>query len=619
MVISTAYADRCNYLEVKAFVKYEHGSIEHIMETSKPSVTVNVEIFDPQTGTMVTQSLTFDGDIPSINDIHHDSQDGIVLPLEKLGTGLLDTAYQAVCKAQEVYYAESAKKKLTDPEQRVYYREVETMAGRMKVAVTGDYGASLNSHERIVVPEVIERMVQFVDDSSYTRTTDCLNKALRRKHGDLFAVKTVQELLARLGKKVDTCIEAMTCSILDTNGFDSETLLPKDIDALSSDITTGNKEHPSVDDKYIGIRMEMYNAGKCDDFVLSKEELAAHLDHTESKRLVIGVGLDDICENGQKKERDKKGKNGVGTPKSVNNSTPNQGASDLSASYPEYCESEKAADLEEAAKESDQADAEQEKASTGKGQKKAKSKKSKKEKKRKTPRVWNTIGVVLIGNKIYRFRARGKKNAIKQILAFLLNGGFLKNADLVFFTDGAQDIKDAIATYFGFRPYYIVLDWLHVKKKTSEYISMAFGGKIAEKAAIKEELYRYLWLGKVDSAINYLKSIDESRRKDPSYFEKLIGYLERKKPYIPCYELRRWLGLKNSSQFVEKTNDLIVASRQKNNGMSWSWNGSGALANLKTLVLNGELGRFLREHRLAFEPVDPHRSREEQDSLGMAA
>ena len=47
---------------------------------------------------------------------------------------------------------------------------------------------------------------------------------------------------------------------------------------------------------------------------------------------------------------------------------------------------------------------------------------------------------------------------------------------------------------------------------------------------------------------------------------------------MPCYALRKELGLRNSSNLGEKSNDIIVADRQKHNGMSWSNNGSVAFA-----------------------------------------
>jgi len=46
------------------------------------------------------------------------------------------------------------------------------------------------------------------------------------------------------------------------------------------------------------------------------------------------------------------------------------------------------------------------------------------------------------------------------------------------------------------------------------------------------------------------------------------------------------LGLRNSSNRGEKVNDLVVSERQKHNGMSWSPEGSVALAAAITLARN---------------------------------
>ncbi|MBR0283197.1 MAG: hypothetical protein IJQ81_16670, partial [Oscillibacter sp.] len=51
--------------------------------------------------------------------------------------------------------------------------------------------------------------------------------------------------------------------------------------------------------------------------------------------------------------------------------------------------------------------------------------------------------------------------------------------------------------------------------------------------------------------------------------------------------------LRNSSNRVEKENDLVVAQRQKHNGMSWSTTGSGALAQVAALSINGEPHNWL--------------------------
>ncbi|HWS83552.1 MAG TPA: hypothetical protein VN207_04770, partial [Ktedonobacteraceae bacterium] len=69
---------------------------------------------------------------------------------------------------------------------------------------------------------------------------------------------------------------------------------------------------------------------------------------------------------------------------------------------------------------------------------------------------------------------------------------------------------------------------------------------------------------------------------------------------IPCYALRKKLGLRTSSNPVEKANDLMVSTRQKHNGMSWSPDGSTCLATLTALRHNDEHMQWLRHRDIPF-------------------
>ena len=83
-----------------------------------------------------------------------------------------------------------------------------------------------------------------------------------------------------------------------------------------------------------------------------------------------------------------------------------------------------------------------------------------------------------------------------------------------------------------------------------------------------------------------MKKIEATKVKDKEKLSKLIGYLERNQEIIPCYAIRKSLDLRNSSAIGEKINDLLVSSRQKLNGMSWSKSGSLALAALTMAKIN---------------------------------
>lgn len=75
---------------------------------------------------------------------------------------------------------------------------------------------------------------------------------------------------------------------------------------------------------------------------------------------------------------------------------------------------------------------------------------------------------------------------------------------------------------------------------------------------------------------------------------QLTDYIGRKQEDIACYAFRHKLGLRVSSNRVEKANDLLVAKRQKHDGMSWSERGSSALAVITALNVNNRIGSWLR-------------------------
>ena len=124
--------------------------------------------------------------------------------------------------------------------------------------------------------------------------------------------------------------------------------------------------------------------------------------------------------------------------------------------------------------------------------------------------------------------------------------------------------------------------------------SLICRGRRAKQPLLKVVL-SCLWNGEVAGAIAAL----EASRPDAKNLEKLdelIGYLRDRAIYIPNYRARRRERGYIGSGHVEKTNDLLVAQRQKGQGMHWSLDTSDALAALRTLMLNGGWDRYWR-HR----------------------
>ena len=146
-------------------------------------------------------------------------------------------------------------------------------------------------------------------------------------------------------------------------------------------------------------------------------------------------------------------------------------------------------------------------------------------------------------------------------------------------------MQNAILRGFSWlRSFGMILDWYYLKEKCKLELSLAS----RNRNSVLEQILPLLWLGKIDAAIEVLKNVRMDYLKAGKTTAVLIGYLERNRKYIPCYALRKRLGLRNSSNKGEKANDLAVSNRQKHNGMSWSINGSPALATITVLHLNNE-------------------------------
>jgi hypothetical protein len=94
--------------------------------------------------------------------------------------------------------------------------------------------------------------------------------------------------------------------------------------------------------------------------------------------------------------------------------------------------------------------------------------------------VKNTVAHLKNGkNESYILNAPCVEKTLILVLAFLLQNGLLDKAgQLIFFSDGAADLRLAIQSLFlGLFPFKIILDWFHLEKKCKERLSMAMREK----------------------------------------------------------------------------------------------------------------------------------------------
>lgn len=214
--------------------------------------------------------------------------------------------------------------------------------------------------------------------------------------------------------------------------------------------------------------------------------------------------------------------------------------------------------------------------------------------------VHNTIIHVESAGKKYTLTALGLKTALCFLIAFLLSNG-LKCRRFQFFMDGHKTLIDIILKMFAWKSNIgMILDWYHLAKKCKEQLSLALKGRHIRNQVLRD-IMPLLWNGLTQRAVDVLRAIEPNQIKDTGHMEKLTGYLERNRSYIPCYALRKKLGLRNSSSIGEKMNDLIVSQRQKHNGMSWSREGSSALAAITALKRNKETSRWFEQRTIAFK------------------
>ena len=215
----------------------------------------------------------------------------------------------------------------------------------------------------------------------------------------------------------------------------------------------------------------------------------------------------------------------------------------------------------------------------------------------------NTVVHVQYGSKGYVLAGETVQAAIRLLLGFLLTNGLLGAYPLVFFADGARNIKNTIEDYFSFSQYKYILDWPHLTKKTAELLSSAILGK-DKRNEIHEKLKQFLWRGDVVQALAFLDTLPEDYIKSAKWISHLKTYLEVNRDNIPCYAIRKELGLRVSSNIGEKANDIVVSRRQKHNGMAWSNVGSFGLASVAVSHTNSELSPWLHKHSVRFAFTD---------------
>jgi len=196
----------------------------------------------------------------------------------------------------------------------------------------------------------------------------------------------------------------------------------------------------------------------------------------------------------------------------------------------------------------------------------------------------------------YRYLSGSLDLVLQQLLLLLLLCGGLKT-QVTLLGDGARWImgffQDRLATWPLAT---LILDWYHCRKKCYDLTSLICRGRKA-KVQLLAGLLKHLWRGQVQAAVDILEAY-RPHTKNVQKLDELINYLNNRRAYIPNYRERRAQRQYIGSAHVEKGNDLIVARRQKHQGMHWSEQTSDALAALRALMLNDGWDLYWQKHRV---------------------
>lgn len=209
--------------------------------------------------------------------------------------------------------------------------------------------------------------------------------------------------------------------------------------------------------------------------------------------------------------------------------------------------------------------------------------------------IWIYTGVVNANGRAYYFSAESATQLFFQVSGLLAVLGVHKGArEICVLADGARWIRNwyrelAVAGKT------MVLCWFHLADICHSLLNTSFGREVG--VIIKLQTLSYLWKGNVTGALKVITANQDKVINKTSY-ENIIKYLKARQPYIVNYERRQLDEQWISNNRVEKLNDWALATRCKEHGQKWTYEGVKSIAALVVARRNGELSYWRRNGEL---------------------
>lgn len=167
-------------------------------------------------------------------------------------------------------------------------------------------------------------------------------------------------------------------------------------------------------------------------------------------------------------------------------------------------------------------------------------------------------------------------------------GGAVRRMTLL--ADGACWLRDFFQAVLAPRGATLLLDWYHLAHRCRQISTQVCRDKPTRLRFVRATT-ALLWRGDVDGALAIAEE-HHAVAKHVGPLDQWLHYLDARRAIIPCYRDRHRHRQYIGSGQAEKANDLLVARRQKNQGMHWSEETSVALMRLRTLRLNEDWDRY---------------------------
>jgi len=198
-------------------------------------------------------------------------------------------------------------------------------------------------------------------------------------------------------------------------------------------------------------------------------------------------------------------------------------------------------------------------------------------------------------NKEYIASFETSETLAQKAYAVVWNNNFIAE-EMIMLGDGARWIPKIRDNYFPQARY--ILDWWHLKENVKRCLrDTVENQKIRWRKA--KQVLSLLWRGRWREALKVLDQLIIQTKDGQKQVSALRKYLLNNAEGIIDYKAFKQAGYYISSCVVEKTAYIIVARRQKHQGMIWTRKGADAIAVLRTIVLNGKWDSYWQENRVA--------------------